>query len=237
MFVFLPVVLLAYFLVPKKFKNVVILISSLIFYAWGEPVYVVLMVFSIVYNYIAGIEMEYHRKAGRKGRIKTVFLMAVVVNLLILGFFKYYGFLLQNLNRILPVDIPYRTLPLPIGISFYTFQTLSYVIDVYRGNVAVQKNLIHFGTYISMFPQLIAGPIVRYADVEEQLVNRRVTIVKFGDGAAWFLRGLAKKVLLANNVGMAYDAITALPGDEISVLAAWIGCAAYTFQIYFDFSG
>lgn len=237
MFVFLPVVLLAYFLVPKKFKNVVILISSLIFYAWGEPVYVVLMVFSIVYNYIAGIEMEYHRKAGRKGRIKTVFLMAVVVNLLILGFFKYYGFLLQNLNRILPVDIPYRALPLPIGISFYTFQTLSYVIDVYWGNVGVQKNLIHFGTYISMFPQLIAGPIVRYADVEEQLVNRRVTIVKFGDGAAWFLRGLAKKVLLANNVGMAYDAITALPGDEISVLAAWIGCAAYTFQIYFDFSG
>ncbi len=237
MFVFLPIVLLAYFLVPKKLKNVVILISSLIFYAWGEPVYVALMIFSIIYNYIAGLEIEYNRNKGKKGKAKTVFLMAVVVNLLILGFFKYYGFLLQNLNQILPFDIPYRALPLPIGISFYTFQTLSYVIDVYWGNVGVQRNLIHFGTYISMFPQLIAGPIVRYADVEEQLVNRRVSIVRFGDGVAWFLRGLAKKVLLANNVGMAYDAIAALPGSEVSVLAAWIGCAAYTFQIYFDFSG
>ena len=186
MFVFLPVVLLAYYLVPQKLKNVVILISSLIFYAWGEPVYVVLMIFSIVYNYIAGIEIEYHRNAGKKGRMKTVFLMAVVVNLLVLGFFKYYGFLLQNLNHILPVDIPYRTLPLPIGISFYTFQTLSYVIDVYRGNVDVQKNPIHFGTYISMFPQLIAGPIVRYADVEKQLADRKISLVRFGDGTAWF---------------------------------------------------
>ena len=188
MFVFLPIVLLAYFLVPKKLKNVVILISSLIFYAWGEPVYVALMIFSIIYNYIAGLEIEYNRNKGKKGKAKTVFLMAVVVNLLILGFFKYYGFLLQNLNQILPFDIPYRALPLPIGISFYTFQTLSYVIDVYWGNVGVQRNLIHFGTYISMFPQLIAGPIVRYADVEEQLVNRRVSIVRFGDGVAWFLR-------------------------------------------------
>lgn len=237
MFVFLPVVLMAYFLVPKKLKNVVILVSSLVFYAWGEPVYVVLMIFSIVYNYIAGIEIEYNRDRGKKRRVKTVFLMAVAVNLLVLGFFKYYGFLLQNLNQILPVDIPYRALPLPIGISFYTFQTLSYVIDVYWGNVGVQKNLIHFGTYISMFPQLIAGPIVRYADVENQLTNRRVSLVRFGDGVAWFLRGLSKKVLLANNVGMAYDAIAALPGSEVSVLAAWIGCAAYTFQIYFDFSG
>lgn len=236
-FLFLPIVLLAYFIVPGKLKNVVILISSLIFYAWGEPVYIVLMIFSIVYNYIAGIEIDYHREEGREGRAKFVFLMSVVVNLLILGFFKYYGFVIDNLNHILPIEIPNRALALPIGISFYTFQTLSYVIDVYWGNVKVQKNLIYFGTYISMFPQLIAGPIVRYADVEEQLSDRRVSLAKIGSGAAWFLRGLGKKVLLANNIGMAYDAIAALPGDEVSVLAAWIGCAAYTFQIYFDFSG
>ena len=236
-FLFLPIVLLAYFIVPGKLKNVVILISSLIFYAWGEPVYIVLMIFSIVYNYIAGIEIDYHREEGRDGRVKFVFLMSVVVNLLILGFFKYYGFVIDNLNHILPIEIPNRALALPIGISFYTFQTLSYVIDVYWGNVKVQKNLIYFGTYISMFPQLIAGPIVRYADVEEQLSGRRVSLAKIGSGAAWFLRGLGKKVLLANNIGMAYDAIAALPGDEVSVLAAWIGCAAYTFQIYFDFSG
>ncbi len=236
-FLFLPIVLLAYFIVPGKLKNVVILISSLIFYAWGEPVYIVLMIFSIVYNYIAGIEIDYHREEGRDGRAKFVFLMSVVVNLLILGFFKYYGFVIDNLNHILPIEIPNRALALPIGISFYTFQTLSYVIDVYWGNVKVQKNLIYFGTYISMFPQLIAGPIVRYADVEEQLSGRRVSLAKIGSGAAWFLRGLGKKVLLANNIGMAYDAIAALPGDEVSVLAAWIGCAAYTFQIYFDFSG
>lgn len=236
-FVFLPIVLLAYFLVPRRFKNIVILIASLIFYAWGEPVYVVLMIFSIVYNYIAGIEIEYYRSEGWKKRVKTVFWIAVAVNLSILGFFKYYGFLLQNLNRMLPVDIPYRALPLPIGISFYTFQTLSYVIDVYKEKVAVQKNLINFGTYISMFPQLIAGPIVRYADVEQQLADRRESISKIGNGVAWFLRGLGKKVLLANNIGMAYDAIAALPNQDVSVLTAWIGCAAYTFQIYFDFSG
>lgn len=236
-FIFLPIVLLVYYIVPKKLKNTVILISSLIFYAWGEPVYLALMIFSIMYNYIAGIEISYRRDEGDEGRAKRVFWMAAAVNLLILGFFKYYGFLIDNLNHILPVDIPNRVLALPVGISFYTFQTLSYVIDVYKGNVEVQKNLICFGTYISMFPQLIAGPIVRYADVQSQLTERKESLAKVGSGTAWFLRGLGKKVLLANNIGMAYDAIMALPEDEVSVLAAWIGCAAYTFQIYFDFSG
>ncbi len=236
-FVFLPIVLLAYFIVPRKLKNTVILISSLIFYAWGEPVYVLLMLFSIVYNYVAGLEISMHKDAGRENKAKNVFWLTVAVNLGVLGFFKYYGFFVDNLNVILPIDIRYRELALPIGISFYTFQTLSYIIDVYLGKVAVQKNIIYFGTYISMFPQLIAGPIVRYADVEKQLKSRRVTIPGFGRGAAWFLRGLAKKVLLANNIGMAYDAIAALPTGEVSVLSAWIGVLAYTFQIYFDFSG
>lgn len=236
-FVFLPVVLLIYFLVPKMFKNTVILIASLIFYAWGEPVYILLMIFSILFNYLSGLEIDSCKSRGLMKKARAAFWLAVVVNLGILGFFKYFGFLIENLNRILPFDIPCHPLALPIGISFYTFQTLSYIIDVYKGKVKVQKNIIYFGTYISMFPQLIAGPIVRYADVEEQLADRKVSLALFGNGAAWFLRGLAKKVLLANNIGMAFDAISALPAGEMSVLTAWIGCAAYTFQIYFDFSG
>ena len=236
-FVFLPVVLLAYFLVPKKFKNVVILIASLIFYAWGEPIYIVLMVFSILFNYLSGLEIDDCKERGDVLKGKIAFWMAVGVNLGILGFFKYAGFFVENLNRILPFDISMPALALPIGISFYTFQTLSYIIDVYKGNVKVQKNVINFGTYISMFPQLIAGPIVRYADVEGQLVERKVTLTKFGEGTAWFLRGLAKKVLLANNIGMLFDAVQAMGAGNISMLTAWLGCAAYTFQIYFDFSG
>ena len=236
-FVFLPVTLLIYYVVPGMLKNLVLLLVSLIFYAWGEPVYVFLMIFSIIYNYVAGIEIDYHREQGNEKQMRIAFWMSVVVNLGILMFFKYYGFLIDNINRVLPVDIPYTPLALPIGISFYTFQTLSYIIDVYKGNVAVQKNIISFGAYISMFPQLIAGPIVRYTDIEAQLENRSINAAKFGNGVAWFLRGLGKKVLLANNIGMAFDAIAALPSGEVSVLTAWLGCAAYTFQIYFDFSG
>lgn len=236
-FVFLPVTLLVYFLVPKVLKNFVLLICSLVFYAWGEPVYILLMIFSIVYNYISGVEIDLYRKREKTAQLRFIFWLAVGVNLGILGFFKYYGFFLDNLNRILPVDIKYTPLPLPIGISFYTFQTLSYIIDVYRGKVNVQKNPINFGLYISMFPQLIAGPIVRYADIEKQLTDRTVTREGFGEGVAFFLKGLCKKVLLANNIGMAYTAISALPADKFSALAAWIGAFAYTFQIYFDFSG
>lgn len=236
-FIFLPVTLAIYFLVPKAGKNLVLLITSLIFYAWGEPVYILLMVFSISFNYISGMEIDYYRNQGKKEIVRFTFWLAVAVNLGVLMFFKYYGFLLENLNLILPFQIPYKELSLPVGISFYTFQTLSYIIDVYKDKVAVQKSFINFGTYISMFPQLIAGPIVRYADIEEQLDSRKITPGKFGSGVTWFLRGLGKKVLLANTIGMAYDSIIALPDGSISVLSAWIGCIAYTFQIYFDFSG
>ncbi|MGI6118949.1 MAG: MBOAT family O-acyltransferase [Bilifractor sp.] len=236
-FVFLPVTLLVYFLVPKVLKNFVLLICSLVFYAWGEPIYILLMIFSIFYNYISGVEMEFYRSRNQTAKLKFIFWLAVGVNLGILGFFKYYGFILDNLNHILPVDIKYTSLPLPIGISFYTFQTLSYIIDVYRGKVEVQKNLINFGLYISMFPQLIAGPIVRYADIEKQLTDRTVTMEGFGEGVMFFLKGLGKKVLLANNIGMAYTAVSELPAEKFSALAAWIGAIAYTFQIYFDFSG
>lgn len=237
LFVFLPVTLLLYYLVPWKLKNFILLLCSLIFYAWGEPVYVFLMLFSIIFNFISGIEIQRYQEQEQTKLLRFSFWFTVAVNLAILGFFKYYGFLIGNLNAILPFDIPYRDLPLPIGISFYTFQTLSYIIDVYWGRVPVQKNFIKFGTYVTMFPQLIAGPIVRYADVDMQLSKRSLSLYKFGQGVAWFLRGLGKKVLLANNIGMTFDAILALAPGERSVVTAWVGCIAYAMQIYFDFSG
>ena len=233
LFTFLPITLLLYYLVPRKAKNAVLLIASLIFYAWGEPVYIFLMIISILFNYFSGLDIAL--KAGKKKACRKSLIFTIVVNLFILGFFKYYGFVVENLNAVLPFDIPYRELALPIGISFYTFQTLSYIIDLYRGRVQVQVNLIDFGAYVTMFPQLIAGPIVCYKEVEEQLANRKESLAKFGQGAAVFIAGLAKKVLLANTVGAIYEEVAAMSGR--SVLTAWIGCLAYTFQIYFDFSG
>ena len=237
LFVFLPITLFLYYVVPWKFKNFMLLLCSLIFYAWGEPVYVFLLLFSIVFNYLSGIEIDGYRKNENTKMLRYSFWFTVIVNLAILGFFKYYGFLVNNLNAILPFEIPYRELSLPIGISFYTFQTLSYIIDVYKGVVPVQKNFVSFGAYVTMFPQLIAGPIVRYTDVDAQLSKRTHSLYKFGQGVSWFLRGLGKKVLLANNIGMTYDAIAAILPAERSVLTAWIGCIAYAMQIYFDFGG
>ena len=237
LFVFLPVTLILYFIVPWKFKNLLLLLVSLIFYAWGEPIYVFLMLFSIIFNYFGGLQIDSLKQSGDTKKLKFSFLFTLIVNLAILGFFKYYGFVLDSLNSILPFDIPYKELALPIGISFYTFQTLSYIIDVYRGTAEVQKNFVSFGTYVTMFPQLIAGPIVRYQDIDKQLRKRTISMYKFGQGMAWFLRGLGKKVLLANNIGMMFDSIQAMGADERSVLTAWLGCLAYTMQIYFDFSG
>lgn len=236
-FVFLPLMLLVYYIVPWKLKNGVILIFSLVFYAWGEPVYVVLMIFSILINYVTGLELEQYKLENKLHKRRMALIFNIIANLGILGFFKYYGFLIENLNQILPFDIPYKELALPVGISFYTFQTLSYIIDLYWGKVEVQKKLVNFAVYVTMFPQLIAGPIVRYADVARQLAQRTLSITKCGEGCAWFLRGLAKKVLFANNIGMLYDTIAALPANETTVITAWLGAAAYTFQIYFDFGG
>ena len=235
LFIFLPVTLALYFIVPHTFRNIIMLIASLIFYAWGEPVYIILMLLSILLNYICGLDIYHKEGDPQKARRSLIF--AVVCNLLLLGFFKYYGFVLDSLNAVLPVDIPYRELPLPIGISFYTFQALSYIIDVYRKEVRPQKNILYFAMYISMFPQLIAGPIVRYIDIEEQLKNRTVTMRKFGQGAEYFIIGLAKKVILANSVGQVFDQISGLQMGSFSVLTAWVGCVSFAFQIYFDFSG
>ena len=236
-FVFLPVVLAIYYVVPFRAKNTVLLFSSLIFYAWGEPVYVLLMLLSIGINFISGLELEGYMNAGNMKKAKHACIITAVINFLILGFYKYYGFVIDSLNAVLPVDISYKELALPIGISFYTFQTMSYVIDVYRGKVRAQHDIVAFGAYVSMFPQLIAGPIVRYADVERQLQKRTISLEKFGEGAVWFLRGLGKKVLLANNTGSFYESVAALGTSEMSALTAWVGCFAYTMQIYFDFGG
>lgn len=235
LFTFLPITLLLYYIVPARIKNTILLLVSLVFYAWGEPIYIFLMIFSIFFNYICGLDIGRNLEDKRRARRSVIF--TVVVNLCILGFFKYYGFLVENLNAVLPFQISYRELALPIGISFYTFQTLSYIIDVYRGDVKAQRNLLAFGTYVAMFPQLIAGPIVQYSDVERQLKERTVSLDKFGEGILFFIRGLSKKVLLANMIGMVYAKVTGLDMNQISVASAWLGCAAYTFQIYFDFSG
>lgn len=235
LFLFLPVTVLIYYLVPQKTRNLVLLIASLFFYAWGEPVYVVLMILSILLNFFCGKDIG--KKRADPVRAKRSLIFAVVMNVLILGFFKYYGLLMETLNVLFPYEIPYRELALPIGISFYTFQELSYLIDIYRGNAKPQQRLLPFALYISMFSQLIAGPIVRYVDIEAQLLNRVMSMRKFGQGVMYFIVGFAKKVVLADSIGVLYEQITALPIGSFSVLTAWVGCLAFAFQIYFDFSG
>lgn len=235
LFTFLPAVMLLYYLLPVRFRNVILLLASLVFYAWGEPVYLFLMLLSILFNYFSGLDIA--RNLQDKRAAKRSLFFNLIINLAVLGFFKYEGFVLDTLNGILPVHISYHALPLPIGISFYTFQILSYIIDVYRGNVKVQTNLPNFALYVTMFPQLIAGPIVQYADVDEQLASREVSWTKFGEGSMYFIRGLAKKVLLANTSGMIFTEVSGLAKGNIAVMTAWLGAFAYMFQIYFDFSG
>lgn len=235
LFTFLPITLILYFVVPGRFKNIVLLLASLVFYAWGEPVYVILMLLSVTFNYFMGRDIDFNR--GKPKLMKRSLITALIVNLLILGFFKYYGFLISTVNGIFSLNIPFKELALPIGISFYTFQTLSYIIDLYRGKVEVQKNILDFGLYVSLFPQLIAGPIVKYIDVVAQIRQRQCTWNLFGEGVMYFVRGLGKKVLLANNIGLLHTAILNINLHNMSVLGAWLGAFAYMFQIYFDFSG
>lgn len=237
LFTFLPLSLLLYWMSPAKMKNFTLLAVSLFFYAWGEPVYVLLMIASILTNFVFGIFIESELIKEKRAVRRALFISAVVFNILILGFFKYYGFLAENINALFNADIAYSELPLPIGISFYTFQVLSYVIDVYLGKVRLQRNPVSFALYVTMFPQLIAGPIVRYSDIESQLEQRNVSASKFGEGAQRFIQGLGKKVLIANSMGALWDITQAMDMTGISVFSAWLGIIAYTFQIYFDFSG
>lgn len=234
-FYFLPAALGLYCLAPRRYKNLVLFLCSLFFYAWGEPVYIVLMLFSAAVDYSAGRLMGKYN--GNKAVRRWCLTASVLVNLSLLGFFKYADFLIANLNFLLGSRIAPLNLPLPIGISFYTFQTMSYTIDVYRGQTDVQKDFIAFAAYVSLFPQLIAGPIVRYSTVAHQLRQRSVDAEKFALGIKRFAVGLGKKVLLANNIGQLWAQIKDTAPADLPVLTAWLGIVAFAFQIYYDFSG
>ncbi len=235
LFIFLPLVLFFYFIVRAALRNFVLLAFSLLFYAWGEPRFVFLMLFSILLNYCFGLLV--HRYEQHKNMKITFLIMAIIGNILLLAYFKYISFFADIVNQTLNLSIHIDPVPLPIGISFYTFQAMSYVIDIYRKDGKVQKNPLDLALYISIFPQLIAGPIVRYNIVAEQIKSRIHSFEKFTEGIQIFILGLAKKVLIANQVGFVADKIFALPPSEIGVGTAWIGIIAYTLQIYFDFSG
>lgn len=235
LFYFLPVTLILYFIAPRKLKNAVLLTVSIVFYSWGEPVYIVLMVISILINYLFGLKIN--KRLQNNISAKSPLVLGIAVNLFLLGFFKYADFLIDNLNGFLSLGIGRMNLPLPLGISFYTFQAMSYIIDLYRGDVKVQKNIVNFGTYVALFPQLIAGPIVKMKTIASELDNRKESFDDFASGAKRFVTGLGKKVLLANNIGLVWTQIHSMNISELPVLTAWIGILAFTFQIYFDFSG
>lgn len=236
LFIYLPIVLLIYYLVPRKARNLFLFVVNLIFYGWGEPIYVSLMIFSTILDYTCGYFIDKYKKQNRKNIAKRFLILSIVVNLSLLGFFKYSDFFIRIVNGIFNLSIPLLHIALPIGISFYTFQTMSYSIDVYRDDAPVQKNVISFGTYVSLFPQLIAGPIVRYKDVAYQLDNRKENIDQFTHGVKLFCVGLGKKVLIANSMGALWDSIQATNTNN-GFIGSWVGIIAYTFQIYFDFSG
>lgn len=237
LFRFLPVVLVLYFVTPRKWRNLFLFLASLVFYAWGEPVYVLIMLFSTVLDYNHGRMVEKYLKLGDEKKAKFYVISSMIINLLVLGVFKYADFLIGSMNNLLGTQLPLLNLALPIGISFYTFQTMSYTVDVYRGQAKAQKDMIAFGAYVALFPQLVAGPIVQYKTIAEQLTERRENVNQFAYGIRRFVLGLGKKVLLANNIGYLWDTISVMDTREMSVLMAWIGAVSFTFQIYFDFSG
>ncbi len=232
---FIPIFLFCYFIMPNKYKNIILLISSLLFYAWGEPVYILLMIFSSLVDYCNGLMIEKSKLKGYSG--KRYLIISIMVNLGVLSFFKYSDFLIDMVNRIFYLDIGLLHLPLPIGISFYTFQTMSYTIDIYRGKTKAQKNILTMATYVSLFPQLIAGPIVRYQTVEKELKDRCIKFNNISEGLRRFVIGLGKKVLLANTMGWIWQDIQSYGNSHLSVISAWLGILAFGLQIYYDFSG
>lgn len=241
--IFLPVTIIAYYLIgavltkSTAVKNTVLLIASLLFYAWGEPIYILLMLISILFNFVVGKDIADAKETGRSRKAKALFCFAVFFNLAVLGFFKYAGFVTDNLNQWFHWQLRLPELPLPVGISFYTFQIMSYIIDLYRDKIKVQRSLLAFALYISLFPQLIAGPIVKYKDIEKQLYGREESLNLYAHGMARFTVGLAKKLVLANTLGSVYQSVQAADIATVSTLSAWIGIICYTLQIYFDFSG
>lgn len=235
MFLFLPIVLMSYFLCNPKLKNIVLLLSSLFFYAWGEPSYVIIMIISIIVNYYLGIFID---KSDRK---KVFLILAILFNIGFLIYFKYFGFIISNVNKINSIigmgNVGFKSPALPIGISFYTFQALSYIVDIYRGEVRCQKNILNLGLYVSLFPQLVAGPIVRYKDIDMEINARVESLKKIEYGIKRFILGMGKKIIISNQLAFVADNIFSLQLSELSFISSWIGIICYTLQLYFDFSG
>lgn len=235
MYVFLPFVMMIYYATPKRYKNIVLLIEGLIFYAWGEPVYIIVVLLSTIMDYIYGLLMDKHR--DNKKMMKLLIIISVVSNVGILAVFKYSSFIVNSVNAVFGTSIPDPKIPLPVGISFHTFQSMSYTIDLFFGNIAAQRNLINFCTYVTLFPQMVAGPIVRYTEVEHEIDKRKVNFTTLDEGIRWFIKGLTKKVLLANNIGAVWNTVSALKVADLTVVQSWFAILCFTFQIYFDFSG
>ena len=237
LFYFLVLTLLVYYLVPRKFRNLVLLCSSLWFYYWGERVYVVIMLLSTAIDFTHGMLVEHFKGRGKLKYAKLAVASSMFFNLALLFFFKYWDFLASSFQAMGLSFMPVLGIHLPIGISFYTFQTMSYTIDVYRGDARAQRSILNFGTFVTLFPQLIAGPIIKYKDLGDQIDERTCSADKFASGVRMFMVGLGKKLLIANNVGMLWEAYKAMAPEELTVAGAWLGVLAFTFQIYFDFSG
>ncbi|NCB64056.1 MAG: MBOAT family protein [Clostridia bacterium] len=237
LFCYLVLVLPLYYITPKKWRNAFLLVVNLIFYGWGEPVYILIMIFSIVVDYVNGILIGRFRAKGSERGARGALVSSVILNLGMLFFFKYWDFIAGSLSSIGLNFMPALGLTLPIGISFYTFQSMSYTIDVYRGDTDVQRNIVNFGSFVTLFPQLIAGPILKYRDLADQLDEREYRVEQFASGVQVFVVGLAKKVLLGNNLGMLWDVYKVMPGESLTTLGAWLGIIAFSLQIYFDFSG
>lgn len=234
---YLPVVLGIYYITPLKCRNLFLLLANLLFYGFGEPIYIWIMVFSIIVDYTHGLLVEKFRQRDKLARYFVA--QSVVINLGILVFFKYLDFILEIIKAMTPFlqNIQPLGLALPIGISFYTFQTMSYTIDIYRQDAKAQKSIIDFGVYVTLFPQLIAGPIVKYKDIAQQLNHRKHSVEQFAAGVRIFTLGLFKKVMLANNIGMLWDVYKGVNINDLSMVGAWLGIIAFSFQIFFDFSG
>ena len=237
LFCFLVLTLLVYYLVPRGLRNVVLLCSSLFFYFWGERIFVLIMLLSTAIDYTHGLLVERCQKNGNDKGARWAVASSVIFNLALLFFFKYWDFIASSLQAVGLTFMPVLNTHLPIGISFYTFQTMSYTIDVYRGDARAQRNIINFGTFVTLFPQLIAGPIIKYKDLGDQIDSRTYSSERFASGVQIFMVGLGKKLLIANNVGMLWDTYKAMAPGDLTVAGAWLGVQAFTFQIYFDFSG
>ncbi len=236
-FYFLVLTLFLYYIVPRRGRNVVLLVSSLCFYYWGERIYVVIMFLSTAIDFTHGLLVERCKARGNDKGAKMTVASSIVFNLALLCFFKYWDFIAGSLQSVGLTFMPVLGVHLPIGISFYTFQTMSYTIDVYRGDARAQRNILNFGTFVTLFPQLIAGPIIKYKDLGDQINERTCSADKFASGVQIFMVGLGKKLLIANNVGALWDSYKAMALSELTVAGAWLGVLAFTFQIYFDFSG